>query len=78
MWLRLQQLQLWYLTPFQPMTKNKNSELIKSFKKRLEHYEKRLNQHPNSLMYKGLVKNTKDYINELKEQNGNNHTAEKI
>ncbi len=55
-----------------------NSKTIKFYKKRLEHYEKRLFQHPNSTMYQGLVKNTKDYINKLKEQNGNNHTTEKI
>ena len=55
-----------------------NAGLIKSFEKRLKHYEKRLHQHPNSLMYSGLVKNTKEYIEELKLKNGDNKTAEKI
>ncbi len=53
-----------------------NSKTIKFYKKRLEHYEKRLFQHPNSTMYQGLVKTTQELI--LKLENGNNKTFEKV
>lgn len=41
-------------------------DTIKSFEKILERYKSKLEKEPNSVFYKGLVKNTEEYINELK------------
>lgn len=41
-------------------------DTIKSFEKILERYKSKLEKDPNSVFYKGLVKNTEDYISELK------------
>lgn len=50
--------------------KNKNlTEIIESFEKSLIGYETELEKNPNSFFYSGLVKNTKEYIEELKELN---------
>lgn len=42
--------------------------LIKSFENLLEHYEKQLQKNPGSFFHEGLVKNTKEFIQELKDQ----------
>lgn len=41
-------------------------DTIKSFEKILERYKSKLEKDPNSVFYKGLVKNTEEYISELK------------
>lgn len=42
-------------------------ELIKSFEDRLESYKKSLSENPKSTFYEGLIKNTEEYIRELKK-----------
>ena len=42
-------------------------EIIESFELRLKSYESELSKNPNSTFYSGIVKNTKEYIKELKE-----------
>ena len=44
-----------------------NKELIKQFEEMLTHYKELLEKDPDSTFYRGLVKNTEEYINELKE-----------
>lgn len=53
------------------MSKSKTSTrlLIRSFKNLLERYEKQLQKYPGSIFHEGLVKNTKEFIQELKDQN---------
>ena len=41
-------------------------EIIKLFEETLKRYELQLKKDPNNLFYKGLVKYTKEYIEELK------------
>ena len=41
---------------------------IKSFEETLSRYRSDLQKNPTSLFYKGLVKNTEEYINELKNE----------
>src|SRR6266511_289348 len=43
-------------------------ETIKSFEESLQRYRTDLSNHPGSLFYTGLVKNTEEYIEELKEE----------
>lgn len=47
--------------------------VISIFKKALKEYEKKVEEHPTSTFYIGLVKNTKEYIKEL-EINGQKTT----
>jgi hypothetical protein len=41
--------------------------LIELFEEKLERYKEGLLENPDSLFYKGLVKNTTEYIDELKQ-----------
>ncbi len=41
--------------------------LIELFAEKLKRYEEQLAENPDSLFYKGLVKNTSEYIEELKQ-----------
>jgi hypothetical protein len=43
-------------------------KLIKTFEKSLEFYKIELNKKPDSIFYKGLVKQTKKYIKKLKSE----------
>jgi type I restriction enzyme, R subunit len=43
-------------------------ETIKSFESQLKRYMDELSKHPDSLFYKGLVKNTEEFIEELNEE----------
>ena len=43
-------------------------ETIKHFEKMLENYKVELNKDPDSNFYQGAVKNTQEYINELKNE----------
>jgi hypothetical protein len=47
------------------MNKNRQ-EIIELFEEKLKRYKLQLKKDPNSLFYKGLVKNTQEYIEELK------------
>jgi hypothetical protein len=47
--------------------KETNKELIESFEETLERYKTELKKDPTSTFYQGLVKNTEDYIKELKD-----------
>jgi hypothetical protein len=46
--------------------KNEYLELIKSFEISLERYKLELEKNPDSFFFAGLVKETIEYINELK------------
>ena len=46
--------------------KDKELDLIESFEQTLERYKKELENNPTSTFYQGLVKNTEEYITELK------------
>ena len=48
-------------------TINSITLLIELFAEKLERYENELAENPDSIFYKGLVKNTTEYINELKQ-----------
>jgi hypothetical protein len=51
---------------FQAMIRKKNMEAyIQSFERMLEKYEEGLRLNPDSHFYKGLIKNTRDYLEEL-------------
>lgn len=41
---------------------------IQTFERMLEKYEEKLRRDPNSFFYKGLVKNTREYLEELYEE----------
>ena len=41
-------------------------EIIESMECKLKIYKEALAENPNSVFYQGLVKNTQEYINELK------------
>ena len=41
-------------------------EIIKIFEKSLEKYKTELEKNQNNIFYQGLVKNTEEYISELK------------
>jgi len=57
---------------------NKNTqEIIELFEEKLKRYESQLKNDPNSLFYKGLVKNTKEYIGELKLKQESEHDVSK-
>lgn len=43
-----------------------NNQLIKNLKSSLNRYRQGLKKNPDSLFYTGLIKNTKEYIKELK------------
>lgn len=43
------------------------SQLVELFEEKLKRYEEELAKNPNSLFYKGLVKNTTEHIEELKQ-----------
>ena len=47
-------------------------EQIEMLEETLESYEQKLKANPDSTFYKGLVKNTKEYIEELKQEDKNN------
>jgi len=48
-------------------TQNGTKQLIQMFEEKLIRYELQLSNNPTSIFYKGLVKNTKEVIEELKE-----------
>ncbi len=48
-------------------TQNGTKQLIQMFEENLIRYELQLSNNPTSIFYKGLVKNTKEVIEELKE-----------
>ena len=50
------------------MTAENLKETIKSFEKTLKRYRSELEKDPASTFYSGLVKNTEEYIAELKEE----------
>lgn len=43
-------------------------EQIEMFKETLESYKLKLQSNPDSTFYKGLVKNTEEYIQEMSEE----------
>lgn len=50
------------------MSKETTLELIRTFEEQLKRYREDLQKNPDSLFHRGLVKNTEEYIEELKEQ----------
>jgi len=48
--------------------KNPKTETIKSFEETLKRYRSELGNNPGSTFYSGLIKNTEEYIAELKEE----------
>jgi hypothetical protein len=51
------------------MIRKQNMEAyIQSFERMLRRYEEELRRNPDSFFYKGLVKNTRDYLEELYEE----------
>jgi hypothetical protein len=47
-------------------TKAKAKEILQTFDETLKRYKSDLEKNPSSTFYTGLVKNTEDYIEELK------------
>jgi len=47
-------------------------DTIKSFEETLLRYQIELRKYPESIFYKGLIKNTGEYIEELKNKKKNN------
>ena len=52
------------------------NEIISSFEERLKTYKIELDKSPHSIFYQGLVKNTEEYINELKLKNKQNENSD--
>ena len=48
--------------------KQDKAGLIALFEQKLKRYEEGLRLNPNSVAYKALVKNTRDYLDELHEE----------
>lgn len=48
--------------------KEDKAGLIALFEKKLKRYEEGLRLNPNSIAYKALIKNTRDYLDELYEE----------
>src|SRR5437762_2229430 len=50
------------------MNKEATQDLLNMFEEKLKRYREQLRQKPDSVVYDGLVKNTEEFIEELKEQ----------
>jgi TorA maturation chaperone TorD len=50
------------------MNKEATQDLINMFGEKLKRYREQLHQNPGSTFYDGLVKNTEELIEELKQQ----------
>ena len=50
------------------MNKSDTQDLIEIFEKKLKRYKRELDRNKNSTFYEGLVKNTEEFINDLKSQ----------
>ena len=50
------------------MKNSDQEELIKSFEKSLDRYKLELEKNPNSTFFAGIVKETEEYIEELKNK----------
>jgi len=48
------------------MKKQRNRFLFGLFRKTLKRYKENLDQNPGSFFYQGLIKNTEEFIKELK------------
>ncbi len=50
------------------MNREGTEELVKTFEEALKHYKQDFEKNPDSLFHRGLVQNTEEYIEELKEE----------
>lgn len=50
------------------ISRKNQRKMLEMFKGKLKHYKLKLKRNPGSLFYLGLVKNTKEYIEELKTE----------